>query len=432
MLKLACSCHNSSQKGGVAVRTYLKKYRYLIISGLLVLVLVLSLATGGETYEVHSGIYFYDDDGNPLTGWQTIEENRYYLGQDGQAHVGVQLIDGQYFYFLPDGAMATGWTEGANGFYYLRSNGTLVTGWFSMEGQRYYLTLEGAVTGIREVDGATYVFDKTGRLTTGWADLGDGSKAYGDLNCHPVTGWQTVDGNRFHFGADGLLSTGWTQIDGFSYYFMEDGSPAQGKMTLDGKSTSFASNGQEVILVNPWNYLPEDYSVELTELSSEHKIASVALADLQKMLQDCENDGMQPAICSSYRTQAYQENLYQRRIDRYVEDGYSQEEATALAGRSVAIPGTSEHQLGLAVDIVDNRNWNLDESQAKMPTQKWLMENSWRYGWILRYPNEKSQITGIIYEPWHYRYVGKEVAAEIYKLDICLEEYLMMLTAGVG
>ena len=98
----------------------------------------------------------------------------------------------------------------------------------------------------------------------------------------------------------------------------------------------------------------------------------------------------------------------------------------------MAIPGTSEHQLGLAVDIIDNRNWNLNESQAQMPTQKWLMEHSWRYGWILRYPNEKSEITGIIYEPWHYRYVGKEIAAEIHDLGVCLEEYLQMLTVGVG
>ena len=98
----------------------------------------------------------------------------------------------------------------------------------------------------------------------------------------------------------------------------------------------------------------------------------------------------------------------------------------------MAVPGTSEHQLGLALDIVDNKNWYLDESQAKMPTQIWLMENSWRYGWILRYPGEKSHLTGIIYEPWHYRYVGKTVAKEIHELGICLEEYLDMLTVSVG
>ena len=94
------------------------------------------------------------------------------------------------------------------------------------------------------------------------------------------------------------------------------------------------------------------------------------------------------------------------------------------AAKEVAVPGTSEHQLGLAVDIIDTNNWNLDESQESMPTQQWLIANSWRYGFILRYPNGTTNITGIIYEPWHYRYVGCQVAKEIYERGITLEEYL--------
>ena len=408
----------------------MKKHHYLILSCILILALLLCLPRKQKN-DVHSGIYFYDENGKPLTGWQIIEDSRYYLGDDGQAHVGVQLIEGYHYYFLPDGAMATGWAESAGGRYYLRSNGTMVTGWFSMDGQRYYLTLEGAATGVQTIEKAKYLFNIEGILSSGWVDTAEG-RAYGDPNCHPLTGWQTIEGKRYHFGSEGILSTGWTEIDRFRFYFHEDGSPAQGTITIDGARANFASNGQELILVNPWNTLPEDYKVELTAISDEHKIASIALADFQDMIRDCEDAGMKPAVCSSYRTQAYQEALYQRRIDRYVESGYKLEDATALAGKSVALPGTSEHQLGLAVDIVDDRNWNLDESQAKMPTQQWLMENSWRYGWILRYPNEKSALTGIIYEPWHYRYVGREVAAEIYKLDICLEEYLMRLSPSVG
>ncbi len=340
-------------------------------------------------------------------------------------------IGGEGYCFGSDGIMATGWTQFGGQTYYLRSNGTLVTGWFSYEGQRYYLTAAGAATGIQEVEGKPYVFDCDGRLTSGWADL-EAGRAYGDLNCHPLTGWQEIDGQRYYFKEDGLLATGWTDIDGFDYYFLSDGSPAQGTVTIDGRKYSFATSGQELILVNPWNFVPEGYTVELTQISPEHQIAAIAYEDYRQMMKDCENAGMQPAVCSSYRTQEYQENLYARRIERYIEEGYSEAEARELAGRSVAYPGTSEHQLGLALDIVDNRNWNLDRSQAEMPTQKWLMENSWRYGWILRYPNEKSAITGIIYEPWHYRYVGREVAAELHELDLCLEEYLLMLTPGIG
>ena len=90
----------------------------------------------------------------------------------------------------------------------------------------------------------------------------------------------------------------------------------------------------------------------------------------------------------------------------------------------MAVPGTSEHQLGLALDIVDVANQVLDERQENTEVQKWLMKNSWKYGFILRYPTDKSDITGISYEPWHYRYVGKEAAKEIYEAGICLEEYL--------
>ena len=90
----------------------------------------------------------------------------------------------------------------------------------------------------------------------------------------------------------------------------------------------------------------------------------------------------------------------------------------------MARPGTSEHQLGLALDIVDLDYQQLDTRQEETPEQKWLMENSWKYGFILRYPTDKSNITGIIYEPWHYRYVGKEAAKVIHEKGICLEEYL--------
>ena len=108
-------------------------------------------------------------------------------------------------------------------------------------------------------------------------------------------------------------------------------------------------------------------------------------------------------------------------------EGLSREEATAQAGTVVAVPGTSEHQTGLAVDLVDKSYQHLDDAQASTDVQQWLMENSWKYGFILRYPAEKSDVTGIIYEPWHYRYVGKPAAREMRELGLCLEEYIEWL-----
>ena len=404
---------------------------FALICGLL-LALLLAGCTPAATgwVETDVGTYYYLENGQTATGWLELDGNCYHFGPDGKLEQGFRDVDGQTFYFRADGIPATGWLELDGQRYYLRQGGSLVSGWLSLDGQRYYLTENGALTGICSVEGKTYVFDKNGQLTSGWADLGVGI-AYGDPNGHPVTGWQEIEGTRYYFQDSGMLQTGWAEIDGFTYCFQEDGTPMQG-ITPEGQ---FASNGQLIILVNPWNYIPENYTVELKQIDSLHQVADVAYRDLEEMLVDCAYAGHQPAICSSYRTQEYQEGLFQRKIQRLLEEHgekYSEEELQSIAARSVAIPGTSEHQLGLAVDIVDNRNWNLNESQASMPTQKWLMDNSWRYGWILRYPNEKSEITGIIYEPWHYRYVGREIAAEIYELGLCLEEYLQLLTVGVG
>ena len=179
-----------------------------------------------------------------------------------------------------------------------------------------------------------------------------------------------------------------------------------------------------LVLVNPWNPVPDNHSITRTELKNGHSVDERCYPELQKMMDDCRAEGLSPLICSSYRSEEEQERLYQNQVNRLLDAGFSQAEAEAEAGKVVAEPGTSEHQLGLAVDIVDVNNQNLDESQADTQVQQWLMRNSWKYGFILRYPAEKSAITGIIYEPWHYRYVGKEAAADIYEQGICLEEYL--------
>ncbi|MBQ9166338.1 MAG: M15 family metallopeptidase [Oscillospiraceae bacterium] len=186
------------------------------------------------------------------------------------------------------------------------------------------------------------------------------------------------------------------------------------------------SSGEEwnLMLVNPWNPLPEDFSVDLTDIGSGHCVDTRCYSALQEMLDDCRAAGLSPVICSSYRSQERQQELFDNKVDRLMPEGYSYEDARTEAATVVALPGTSEHQLGLAVDIVDVNNQRLDQSQEDTPVQQWLMENSWRYGFILRYPTGKSDITGVIYEPWHYRYVGREAAEEIYSSGVCLEEYL--------
>lgn len=182
-----------------------------------------------------------------------------------------------------------------------------------------------------------------------------------------------------------------------------------------------------LLLVNKWNKIPNNYTMELIELANGQAIDIRVYSDLQQMMDDCRAAGLSPIICSSYRSMEKQEQLYENKIFRLMAEGYSYERAKEEAGKVVAIPGTSEHQTALALDIVDATNQNLDETQESTAVQKWLIEHSWEYGFVLRYPKGKSDITGIIYEPWHYRYVGREAAREMKELDMCLEEYLEWL-----
>lgn len=184
----------------------------------------------------------------------------------------------------------------------------------------------------------------------------------------------------------------------------------------------------KLLLVNPWNTLPEDFSVELVTLAScGLKVDKRIRADLNEMFFACQDAGLRPLICSAYRTQATQTRLYNNKISRLRAAGYSRETAVAEAGRWVAVPGTSEHQTGLALDIVSSSYQGLTRRQAGTAEQKWLMEHCWEYGFILRYPEDKCDITGIGYEPWHYRYVGREAALAMRDSGQCLEEYLEAL-----
>lgn len=212
-------------------------------------------------------------------------------------------------------------------------------------------------------------------------------------------------------------------IVGRSFY----GSSAQrdvGKLNTQEETEKVDGSAWNLLLVNPWHKIPDGFTVELTELQNGHAIDSRAYPDLQAMMDAMRAEGLSPLICSSYRTQEKQERLFQNKVNQYLSQGYAEEEAENAAGKWVAVPGTSEHQTGLAVDIVSLHYQVLDEKQEETPEQQWLIENSYKYGFILRYPEEKSEITGIGYEPWHYRYVGIEAAKEIYERGISLEEYL--------
>ena len=173
-----------------------------------------------------------------------------------------------------------------------------------------------------------------------------------------------------------------------------------------------------LIVVNRWNELPEDYDVELTELSNGQMVDSRIYPYLQEMFDAARTEGVYPVVREGYRTAEEQQEILDDKIQNYINQGYSQVKAERTAKELVALPGTSEHQLGIAVDI------NADKSKSSNDeVYTWLAANAHNYGFILRYPQGKQEITGTSYEPWHYRYVGVDAAREIYERGICLEEY---------
>ena len=211
----------------------------------------------------------------------------------------------------------------------------------------------------------------------------------------------------------------------------DGGAQGQPAPPADEGAAADAASGEAdglLLLVNPWTPLPEDFLPgELVPVQNDQAVDARAYPDLQDMLQDMSQAGLSPLICSSYRSQERQQELYDNKVQRVMAEGVSLEAAQAEAARWVARPGTSEHQTGLAVDIVSLSNQMLDETQESTPEFQWLAENAWKYGFILRYPNDKSEKTGIAYEPWHFRFVGKEAAEEMHDLGLCLEEYLESL-----
>ena len=174
----------------------------------------------------------------------------------------------------------------------------------------------------------------------------------------------------------------------------------------------------KLILVNADHPVPEDYEVTLKELRNDQWVDERIYPELQQMFDDARAEGIYPLINESFRSDERQQEILDSYTAAYVDSGMSEAEALEQTLTVVAVPGTSEHQLGLALDIISET----DEDDTA--TWQWLRENAWRYGFILRYPEDKTEITGISYEPWHYRYVGKEAALIITEQGITLEEYL--------
>lgn len=225
------------------------------------------------------------------------------------------------------------------------------------------------------------------------------------------------------FGGGFLAGSSWQKSTG------EESYPENGALDTDGgygvwENMAYDAQGNAVqdedawnlILVNDKNQIPEGYEVNLVDTGDGECVDERIYEPLMEMLEDARkaNWNQLPRVVSGYRTTEKQQKFYDDKITEYRKQGYSDEEAEELAGQWVALPGHSEHQLGLAVDI----------NGVTYDVYLWLQTNSYKYGFIFRYPGDKTGLTGVAEEVWHYRYVGVEAATEIYEQGICLEEYV--------
>ncbi|MCQ2910868.1 MAG: M15 family metallopeptidase [Clostridia bacterium] len=179
-----------------------------------------------------------------------------------------------------------------------------------------------------------------------------------------------------------------------------------------------------VVLVNKMEPLSADRPITLGTLSNGKQLDKRIIDITEQMIKDAQNDGVSLIVCSGYRSYNYQQGLYNKEVNEWLSQGYSEQQAKDYASKEVAIPGTSEHQLGLAIDFITKGYTNLDQGFENTDAFKWLMENGYKYGWILRYMDGKQIYTGINYEPWHWRYLGPELAKEVKDSGLCYEEFL--------
>lgn len=191
-------------------------------------------------------------------------------------------------------------------------------------------------------------------------------------------------------------------------------------------TTGFQADDWKLVLINKQHPIPDEYQFSLGNIKTikgTMKCDDRIIDELLSMMQAAKEDGVTLAVCSPYRDLNYQEFLFNRKIEAYMKKGMSYMDAYTVSSKAVTVPGASEHQIGLAIDIVSDDYTELDEGFADTDAGKWLAEHSCEYGFILRYPKGKEYVTSIEFEPWHFRYVGKEAATVITGEGITLEEF---------
>ncbi|NEG79290.1 D-alanyl-D-alanine carboxypeptidase family protein [Bifidobacterium avesanii] len=183
----------------------------------------------------------------------------------------------------------------------------------------------------------------------------------------------------------------------------------------------YSAESWNLTVVNRWHRIPDAYpEPDLTRLRNGEQVDSRIYPDLQRMFDAMRADGLNPEVSAGYRTRATQQRILDEKIEAYWSEGVPRAAARTKALETVAVPGTSEHELGLAVDV---NAAGMNDAAANQKVYAWLAEHAAQYGFVLRYPDGGTAVTGVAYEPWHYRYVGVQAASAMCANDLTLEEY---------
>jgi hypothetical protein len=330
------------------------------------------------------------------SGWE-LEENNWYYYINNKKVTGWVLTGGKWYYLQPQtGIMSTNWVLYNKKWYFLDLTGAMKTGWIFTSNKWYYLDHNGAMqTGWALVNNKWYYLNPPGDMKIGW--LNQAGKWYylkpaGDM----AVGWFVANNKYYYAYPSGIMAVN-TKIGndyvGYTGQWIQD------------TTTPYYLKG--VLLVNKHHGLPSNYG------TGENQQARAAY---EQMKSAAAKQGYTLNIASGYRSFEYQKGLYWRYVSLY---------GQAEADRFSAYPGYSEHQTGLAFDIggSNSSTW-VNEGFDSTPEAKWLAKNAHQYGFILRYPPGKEHITGYMYESWHFRYLGVELATKVYNSGLTLEEYL--------
>lgn len=407
--------------------------------------------------------------GEAPKGWGKSNNTWYYYLENGEKASGWQKIDSRWYYFNADGAMQHGWLKDGGKWYYLGwpddpESGAMRRGWIKIDAKWYYMGVNGDMKrGLQEINGRTYYFGwdddpSSGAMRRGWVKNKDGEWLYfgseGDPDSGAMkTGWLKIGSVWYYLHPSGVMAShefvnGWWLNDSGSWtyphkatwrknssgwwYGDDNGWYAHGQSyTIDGSELSFTSkgyfakedgidgvypfttrNGFKIEVINGFTYIDgtlivnKSFSIPYDPAASLTAEATKAFNEMQSA---ASKQNATLSIVSGYRSWETQTSIYNRyrSNDPYGADTYS------------ARPGHSEHQTGLAIDF------EINSSFGETTAGKWLSQHSWEYGYILRYPYEKEPITGYMYEPWHFRYVGKDLAKKLYNNGdwLTIEEY---------